>query len=185
MKTKLFLLIALVAMLSGCEFVPDEETYYLNEDFVLVEREETIEHEDGDTQKYRFWKVMKQDISGDSTLIGEIKSAVTDTDGTCGGSFYITNELWHNKEVGDVLHFEYIRKDRFYKVKNLNAQGYWTATGTVKVDEPIELEVEESSDIGYGTSTESSDLDYAERLRLERRRDELKEELEEIESQLR
>ena len=98
----LLLIICIAFVTYGC--MTEEEaaakharTYYANEDFVLIEKEELIEHEDGNTVKYRFWKLMRiSNTAQDSIEFGEIKSQVYDNENNCGcgGNFYITNELW-------------------------------------------------------------------------------------------
>lgn len=47
----------------------------------------------------------------DTTEFAEL-SSYEETNG-----FRITNELWYNKGIGDTVFFEYICKDRFFKIK--------------------------------------------------------------------
>lgn len=42
----------------------------------------------------------------------------TDDGKTHVGSFRISQELWNKKDIGDTLYFEFILKERFFKVKN-------------------------------------------------------------------
>ena len=135
MKRILFLLIGTLITLSSCEISEEERAkiYYLDEDFILIEKEILIEGEGN--VKYRFWRIHRINDTSDSVYIGEIKSKILEDDSNgcgCGdGEFYITNEMWYNKEVGSVLHFDYLRKDRFYPVKKIKGI-YTTETGIVK-----------------------------------------------------
>jgi hypothetical protein len=49
----------------------------------------------------------------DTTQFAEL----TSYDHNYAGGFRITNELWYNKGIGDTVFFEYICKDRFFKIK--------------------------------------------------------------------
>lgn len=166
-------------------------THYVDEDFVLVHKEE-ITDTDGTV---RVWKLHRVNSPFDSVYIGEIKSFVQtpepENTGGCGcggGDFYITNEMWYNRDIGDVLHFDYIRKNRFFKLAKNKLAEYekewnatWTDNSVMEDETPV---VSESSDVGYGTDETGGDLDYAERLRLERELEEARERIREIEETL-
>lgn len=187
-KFLLFLLISI--FLVGCSTEEERilkreaklaETHYINEDFILVHKEE-IKDTDGTV---RVWRLHRVKSPFDSVYVGEIKSFVQTPEptgsGGCGcggGDFYITNELWYNKDVGATLHFDNIRKNRFFLLAKNKLAEYNDAQKLVESTEIITLsnEVTES-----GETTESSDLDYAERLQLERKVEELKAELQKIE----
>ena len=108
---KILLLVVVALSVSCCTIVPDEEIHFVEEKFVLIDADEKEMVIDGDTRNVRTWKIQRMVVVGDSIDIGVIDDK--------GCDCIITDELWYNREVGDVLYFEYIRKDRFYKVKNL------------------------------------------------------------------
>ncbi len=58
----------------------------------------------------RLWLVQSLE---DTTMFAEIKD--------CEGymDIDITDELWYNKKIGDTLHYDRIRRDRFFKLKGL------------------------------------------------------------------
>ena len=106
------MLVVLMALMYSCCVVPEEDTHFMEEKFVLIEKEEREMVVNGDTKNVRFWKIQRVVTLNDSIFVADID------DSGCGCGI-ITDELWYNRNVGDVLHFEYIRKDRFIKVKNL------------------------------------------------------------------
>ena len=110
---KLGLLIALVALMCSCVVVPNNEEHFIDENFALIDKSEKDIIVDGNTRTVRTWKILRLSSVGDSLEIGEIR----DNEDGCGCGI-LTDELWQIKEVGDVLYFEFIRKDRFHKVKN-------------------------------------------------------------------
>ena len=112
---KIYLLLAVVLMCSCCTIMPDPDVHFLDEKFVLIEKTEREMNINSNTKNVRTWKIQRVKASGDSLKIGVIDNKSCDC--------IINDELWYNREVGDTLHFEYIRKDRFYKVKNLGAVG--------------------------------------------------------------
>jgi hypothetical protein len=79
-----------------------EKTYFLDEDFMIIKI----------TDSPKMWVIQRVQSLSDSIEIAEI------TDVQCGNDFYITKELWYNKEVGSILHFDYILKSRFIKIRN-------------------------------------------------------------------
>ncbi len=157
MKTiiKLILLVSIFTITS-CTTAEEQEAkrkelYFLNEDFILVEKQEEMASSDGTPFKIRTWKLHRVKDSYDSVYIGEIISKVRESN-DCGCSdFYITNELWYDKNVGDILHFDFIRKNRFYKIAKIKletngltyAPDYESSTVTIQQDAPL------------GTSTKS------------------------------
>ena len=112
---KIYLLLAVVIMCSCCTIMPDPDVHFVDEKFVLIEKTEKEMDINGNTKNVRTWKIQRNIVTGDSLEIGVINNK--------GCDYIINDELWYNKEVGDTLYFEYIRKDRFYKVKSLGAVG--------------------------------------------------------------
>ena len=112
MKKILLLSVALLTFACSCEVMPDPDVHFVDEDFILIHKKEKEMVVDGDTKNVRFWKIQRVKTVNDSIFIADID------DSGCGCGI-ITDEVWYNREVGDVLHFDYIRKERFWKVKNL------------------------------------------------------------------
>ena len=112
---KVFLLLAVAIMCSCCTIVsdPDPDVHFVDEKFVLIEKEEKEMVVYGHTKNVRTWKIQRMKASDNSLEIGVIDNK--------GFDCIINDELWYNREVGDTLYFEYICKDRFYKVENLSA----------------------------------------------------------------
>jgi hypothetical protein len=124
--TKILILIAVALTAIACQSEADknkerEKVCYMNEDFILADRRETTtynSHKDAPTT-LRTWVLHRVAESGDSIYVAEITSEVLADDNKCGCTgqeFRITKELWYNKKVGETLHFDYIRKDRFFRV---------------------------------------------------------------------
>jgi len=146
MKKIVFILLSFV-ILSSCAVEITEEDFFINEDFTLIDKKEERVGESGTLT--RTWLVQRVVQEGDSIQIAEI---ITQGEACgCGGkAFEITDELWYNKEIGDVLHFEYLRKSRFFKkakrmdVSPTYVSDYVSPTPTVTVTEPVKntLEIE-------------------------------------------
>lgn len=125
MKTafKAFMIILLIqtsAIFVGCsteeEMIKKKaETYYMNETFVLVDRKEVITYDTDRNQptKIRTWVIYRAiPENSDSIDVAEILSEESGN----GGDFIITTDLWFNRPIGSTLHFEYIRKNRFFRM---------------------------------------------------------------------
>jgi len=110
---KIYLLLAVVLMCSCCTIMPDPDVHFLDEKFVLIEKTEREMNINSNTKNVRTWKIQRVKASDNSLEIGVIDNK--------GFDCIINDELWYNREVGDTLYFEYICKDRFYKVENLSA----------------------------------------------------------------
>ena len=110
---KIYLLLAVVIMCSCCTIMPDPDVHFLDEKFVLIEKTEREMNINSNTKNVRTWKIQRVKASDNS-----LESGVIDNKGF---DCIINDELWYNREVGDTLYFEYICKDRFYKVENLSA----------------------------------------------------------------
>ncbi len=115
----------LLLVLTACCKSPEDkqkdriENYYLDENFILIDTKENIVGGDnGYPYKVRTWVLERTTKENPDTVQqAEIMTAV-DTYGNNSIStndFVITNELWFSKPVGSILHFDHIRKDRFYK----------------------------------------------------------------------
>jgi hypothetical protein len=127
MRKIIFLIaVLIVTAFTSCKSDPQEEArkraevYYENEDFTLADRKEELVANGSSPIRIRTWIIHRLVNRGDSIEVGEI---IYEFKEDCGCSeskdFAITNEVWYNKKIGDKLHFEYIRKDRFFKVANV------------------------------------------------------------------
>lgn len=132
---KILLLLVVALSVSCCAIVIDEETHFVEEKFMLIDKSEKEMVVDGDTENIRTWKIQRISSIADSLEIGEMSNY---EDG-CGCGI-LTDDLWNSREVGDTLYFEYIRKDRFHKVVNLAV----TYSGDyVTVEVPLSISPEE------------------------------------------
>lgn len=124
---KLTLLIGIVALLSSCAQdvekvqAEKEKVYFLNENFVLADAKEEIISDGGTPFKVRTWVINRViQHSPDTIEQGIIVSKIDANSNPCGcdsnTDFVITNELWYTKPVGSTLRFDFIRKDRFFKM---------------------------------------------------------------------
>lgn len=143
MKNLIIVLLSLV-ILSSCAVEITEENFFINEDFTLIDKKEERVGESGTLT--RTWLIQRIIQDGDSIQIAEI--VTQDVACGCGKAFEITDELWYNKEIGDVLHFEYIRKSRFFKkvkridVSSTQTPNYVPPISTTTEPEKNTLEVE-------------------------------------------
>jgi hypothetical protein len=89
----------------------NEKEIYRNEKLVIVGTNEAAQ--DITHDKFhrpiviKVWLVQRVK---DTTQFTELDSHWDD------GDFYITNELWYSKSIGDTLYFDYIRKGRFFTI---------------------------------------------------------------------
>jgi|JFJP01.1.fsa_nt_gi hypothetical protein len=125
---KKIILFLLIGLLYACSVQTDEQVrtekekvYFLDEDFTLVDRKEEVSYDNNSNESIniRVWKLHRVKSPYDSVYVGEIISSGKDC-GCANSDFYITDELWYNKQIGDNLHFNFIRKDRFFKVDRDN-----------------------------------------------------------------
>lgn len=120
---KLSILI-LTLFLVSCATKITEKDYYMNEDFTLIDRVETTSIKDDSPVTVWTWVIKRNITSGDSIEIAKISNLSTIDQQSCGCGnskvFTINNELWYNKKIGDNLHFDYIRRSRFFKVAQSN-----------------------------------------------------------------
>jgi len=135
MKQIILILFASIVLVS-CATKITEEDYYMNEDFTLIDREETTSIKDNSPVTVWTWVIKRNITSGDSIEIAKISNLSTIDEQSCGCGdarvFTINNELWYNKKVGDNLHFDYIRRSRFFKV----VKSYETQSTAPIVEQP-------------------------------------------------
>lgn len=127
-------------LLTSCSKSEEEKqkeriaTYYLDEDFVLVSAKEDVAGGDnGNAYKVRTWVIARvvrehPDTIQQAEIISNVATNPKD-DCNCGNKdFVITTELWYGKPIGSKLHFDFIRKNRFFKLP---------AAKVPVVDEPV------------------------------------------------
>lgn len=127
---KIILFLVMSSFLFSCCMTEEEmqaereQLYYLDEDFILVDKKEIIDpNTDASAPvKLRVWVIHRLNSPSDFVYMAEISSKTNCN--SCGSDFKITDELWYNKNIGDILHFDYIRKDRFIKIDKVNISNY-------------------------------------------------------------
>lgn len=107
-------IIFILPFLFSCDFKEakqriKEKTYFLNEDFVIIDVNENYI----DGKLLRTWLINR--IETNDNYIEQ--ALLTNKKDACGCNFHITEELWLTKNVDDIIHFDFIRKDRFNKIK--------------------------------------------------------------------
>ena len=139
---KILIILIGIAIFQSCTVVvtPDEDIHYVNDDFVLLDKYEEKMVIGGETRNIRTWKIMRITTEGvgDSVMVAEINNKDANNC-NCG---IITDELWFKRNVGDILHFDYIRKDRFFSTKNTTyGDLQYTDDGsmTITTIEPVEF----------------------------------------------
>lgn len=116
-----------VILLTSCKSKEEkqkerETAYYLNEDFILVNaKEDIVGGDNGNAYKVRTWMIMRvikeyPDSIQQAEIISKVATNPKDDCNCRSKDFIITNELWYSKPVGSTLHFDHIRKDRFFKL---------------------------------------------------------------------
>ncbi len=124
---KLLIILFVIGIFQSCTVKIDPKDFYINEDFVLIDKYDKDVVVNGYTKNLRTWEIVKIETTIDSMFVGIIQNYSDDNKKSCGcggKNLIITDELWNSKEVGDILHFDYIRKDRFHKEKKTTAQVY-------------------------------------------------------------
>lgn len=120
---KILIIILGIAIFQSCSvtITPNEEAHYIDDDFILLEKNEENIAVGDEIRTIRTWKIQRitADVV-DSVMVGIIDNK---DDNGCGCGI-ITDELWFKRNVGDILHFDYIRKNRFFPVKNI-AHANW------------------------------------------------------------
>jgi hypothetical protein len=121
MKLLYKIFIFTVIALSSCTETDDaaerQKVYFLNEDFTLVDRRE-ISSYNADRHEpltIRTWVIVRDNATADSVYVAELTVEKSQKNEK-GKDFVITSDLWYNKKIGDKLHFDFIRKDRFFRV---------------------------------------------------------------------
>jgi hypothetical protein len=122
MKTKLILIAFAIVILSSCDNGTEyankhKADYYWNEDFTLVDRKENATVYDNSPAVVRTWVIQRNVVTNDSIELTEINTIFKNGEdcGCATSKFQLTTELWYGKKVGERLHFDYIRKNRFFK----------------------------------------------------------------------
>ena len=95
------------------------DTHFVEEHFYIVEKRENYVA-DGNLRE---WILVSTNVQGDSIYMGTVSNRAT------GRHFEIDDELWFNRDVGDKIYFEYIRKERFYRVSMKNAVKHFNEKG--------------------------------------------------------
>ena len=139
MKKLVFVLLATIMFACSCEIMPDPDVHFIDEDFVLIEKNEGEKVVDGNTKIVRSWKIQRVIVNGDSIMVAEIDDS--------GCDCILTEELWYSRDVGVVLHFEYIRKDRFNYVRNLVYGDEYEAVETPRSVTPEDVRAETANNM--------------------------------------
>lgn len=104
-------LILILLSLISCnkKFKPDPKDFYINENFVLVGTNETTGLQ-GKIRKpvlIKMWLIksishpeMHREITQNTPYVG------------------FSDSQWYSTNIGDTLHYDYMRKTQFFKIKN-------------------------------------------------------------------
>lgn len=102
-KLIIFFILAIIVMyfFGSCSDKPkcDPKFNYINIDCVIVEK---------------IPNVPAGRIGSKAFLIRCVKDTTMYTEYTSLDSYYMPDSVYYNHEVGDILHFDYIRKNRFF-----------------------------------------------------------------------
>lgn len=119
---KKILILSVLLSLIACTSEEDKQkarqaAYYLDEDFVIINTSTSHFSTIPMPSSEMYWLVERvTQVNPDSIEVAELsKEPVI-------GTFAISKELWYNKKIGDTLHFEYILKERFFKVAKKKIQ---------------------------------------------------------------
>lgn len=108
---KKILIILFTILFIGCGNKITPKTHYINVDVVIV----SINQTDGFTrEKYPKPTAIKQwlvRLVQDTTMYRELSSNEETS------SIGISDEMWYSHKVGDTLHYDYLIKSRFFKIK--------------------------------------------------------------------
>jgi len=162
-----------ILIFQSCTVKISGDNFYLDEDFVLKNKYQKDVVINGYTRVIRTWEIFRIKTIDDSVFVGIIDNK-GDYDG-CGTGI-ITDELWKTKEIGDILHFEYINKNRFYKEKKITA----VYTG----NEPLEVYSEIPTTSDETVRTETVSVINMNKLEVERKIMELQRKIESLERQI-
>jgi hypothetical protein len=94
--------IGIIAIFASCEgrSKPDSNIHYINMDCVIVEKISSVESGRHTSKAFLIRSVK------DTTLYSEYLDLYRYT---------MPDSVYYSNEVGDTLHFDYIRKNRFFK----------------------------------------------------------------------
>jgi len=97
-------LMIIILFAVGCQQSIREQkaTLYYNEKVIIVGSSASCGVTDIKT-----WLIQRVT---DTTQFAELSSVL------CNEDYHITLEQWYNKNIGDTLYFDYIRKNRFFKI---------------------------------------------------------------------
>lgn len=103
------LLVAISIMtLIGCGSNINEEEFYIKEKFILVSNNTSEGMSNG---KFSHPIYVKQ------WLIRSISKPIMYRELSSYGEYFtISNKMWYKYKPGDTLYFEYLRKDKFFKI---------------------------------------------------------------------
>lgn len=110
----LFLLLITISIFSCAKKQENSDVrFYYNEDFVIVKVDEVR----------KTWLIQKQGTDYFSEIYVENDPLnIKDEKGyDCNSGYHTFNipiSIFYNKKLGDIVHFDYILKDRFFTIKN-------------------------------------------------------------------
>ena len=137
--------------LSSCHVTTEEEkraerekVYFLDEKFIIISTSggEIAHQANGNhiPTNEKNWLVQRvKEVYPDTLEFAELHNTPQI------GTFAINNELWYSKQIGDTLFFEYILKERFFKVAKKDTKP--TTPAPVKVETVQDYNLENSFEI--------------------------------------
>jgi len=141
---KLLIILLGIAIFQSCTVKISGDNFYLDEDFALIDKYEKEVVINGYSKTIRTWKIVRFKTTNDSIFVGIINNT-GDYNG-CGHGI-ITDELWKSREIGAILHFDYINKNRFHKEKKITA--IYTGTEPLELysEIPVEIDIKSKSPV--------------------------------------
>jgi hypothetical protein len=97
-------------MVSCSEPKPDTKVHYINEHFIIRQSNEsqgTTPDKFHKPMSVGIWLIESVEHPGNFTHMNTYNY----------GPLQISNSMWYSHGIGDTLHFDYIRKDRFFKIE--------------------------------------------------------------------
>lgn len=150
-KTLLYIGTIIILISMSCCSTSEEDrliklksTHYVDEKFTLLNITESSNIiQEKRPVKIRTWLISRMIVENDSVEFAEINTLIDPFDNDIetynGSGFIITDSLWNVKKIGDELHFDYIRKNRFYKKPRMSSTiDYVTKTGVITYEEDSE-----------------------------------------------
>ncbi len=107
------LILLLLIFIISCDNKNHEKEIYRNLNLIVVK---VGENEDVTKDKFRkpvtIRNILLKDYNNNYCMI-------TNNSRSYNNAYIpISDSLWFNVKIGDTLHFDYLRKDRFFKIKN-------------------------------------------------------------------